>query len=292
MPRPLFTTSSLAASALFIAATLAPAPVSAQGQLPRPGQLPPAGGAPPQQQPQRGPQQAAPAQQQQQPQVAPAGPYKVVTINAPAPIKDPSFDTFRQQVGEIAKRKDRAALGRLVVAQGFFWEGEKGDKADKRKPGIDNLAAALDLNAKDGSGWETLAGFVSDPTGTELPQRKGVVCSPAEPVFDEKQFEELVKSTSTEESDWGYTMQAGVEVRGAAQPNAPVIEKLGMQFVRVMPLDDAAADQQNPMLRVVTPSGKVGFVPADAINPLGNDQICYLKDGSGWKIAGFIGGGQ
>ena len=44
------------------------------------------------------------------------------------------------------------------------------------------------------------------------------------------------------------------------------------------------------MLRVVTPSGKIGFVPADAISPLGNDQLCYVKEGGGWKIAGFIGG--
>ena len=56
--------------------------------------------------------------------------------------------------GDIAKRKDRAtALARLIVAQGFFWEGEKGGRADKRKPGIDNLARAIGLNGQDGSGW-------------------------------------------------------------------------------------------------------------------------------------------
>ena len=44
------------------------------------------------------------------------------------------------------------------------------------------------------------------------------------------------------------------------------------------------------MLRIVTPSGKLGYVTADAINPLGSDQLCYAKDAAGaWKIAGFIG---
>jgi hypothetical protein len=62
-----------------------------------------------------------------------------------------------------------------------------------------------------------------------------------------------------------------------------------MYFVRVMP-DDRAGSTDSPMLRVVAPSGKVGFIPVDALNPLGNDQICYSKDGSGWKISGFIGG--
>ena len=46
------------------------------------------------------------------------------------------------------------------------------------------------------------------------------------------------------------------------------------------------------MLRVVTPSGKTGFVPADALSPLGNDQLCYSKEGGGWKISGFVGGDQ
>ncbi len=36
---------------------------------------------------------------------------------------------------EIAGKKDRAALAKLVVAQGFFWDGEKGDQADKKKSG-------------------------------------------------------------------------------------------------------------------------------------------------------------
>jgi hypothetical protein len=45
-------------------------------------------------------------------------------------------------------------------------------------------------------------------------------------------------------------------------------------------------------MKVVTPSGKTGFVPADSLNPLGNDQVCYSKEGGAWKISGFIGGEQ
>ena len=56
--------------------------------------------------------------------------------------------------------------------------------------------------------------------------------------------------------------------------------------------DNAPGDQQIPMLKVVTPSGKTGFVPAEALSPLGNDQLCFSKEGGGWKISGFIGGDQ
>jgi hypothetical protein len=84
-------------------------------------------------------------------------------------------------------------------------------------------------------------------------------------------------------------MEPNLEMHSGPQPNAPVLETLGMYFVRVMP-DNGAGSTDSPMLRVVAPSGKVGFVPIDALSSLGNDQICYSKDGGGWKIFGVIGG--
>lgn len=284
----------LAASALAIAI----APALSQSQQ-RP--LPPPGGSaqqpskplPPPGPPQRGPQQQQQQQQQAEPPPAPPKPYQPVAISPPQPLKDPSLDAFRNQIGEIAKRKDRAALAKLVVAKDFFWLGEKGDRADKKRPGIDNLTRALDLNAKDGSGWEALAGYAADPTAMPLPDKKDTVCAPADPVFDHKQLENLAKETGTDASEWGYPVQPGIEMRAAAQASAPVVEKLGMHFVRVMEADGPEPPAgQMPMLRVVAPSGKVGYVPADALSPLGSDQLCYAKDAAGWRIAGFVGGDQ
>ena len=40
----------------------------------------------------------------------------------------------------------------MIVVKNFFWVQDH-DIADKRKAGIDNLAKAIDLDAKDGSGW-------------------------------------------------------------------------------------------------------------------------------------------
>jgi len=282
------------AAALLLATAMGPS--LAQSQLPRPGQLPPPGGqpAPPQQrqqqtQPQQQQQQQQPQQRQQQPQQqAAAGPYKPVSISPPAPINDPSFEAFRKQLGAIADKKDRRALAGLV-AQNFFWFGEKGDKADKRKPGIDNLAKAMSLNAKDGLGWDSLSGLAADATAAPFEERKGAICAPAEPNFNGQELEALTKSTGTEDGDWAYPFQPGLEMRAAPQPNAPVVEKLGMHFVRVME-DSGQTNQDNTMLRVVAPSGKTGFVPSDALSPLGSDQICYSKESGGWKIVGFIGG--
>jgi hypothetical protein len=274
--------ASIAASLLLATASLS----SAQGQLPRPGQLPPPGQGGP---PQRGPA-APPAQPPAQPPAAAAQPYKPLSIAAPAAIADPSFEAFRKQLGAVAGKKDRKALAGLV-APNFFWMGEKGDKADKKKPSVENLAKAIQLDGKEAPGWEMLGAAAGDPTGTPFPDRKDTICSPADPTFNAQEFEALVKSTGTEDGDWAYPTQTGLDVHAGPQPNSPVVEKLGLHFVRVMP-DTAPGSQDSPMLRIVTPSGKTGFVPAEALSPLGNDQLCYSKEGAGWKISGFIGGDQ
>ncbi|MGA8998184.1 MAG: hypothetical protein WB463_09920 [Pseudolabrys sp.] len=226
---------------------------------------------------------------QPQPPPAKAGPYKVVAITPPQAINDPAFETLRKQMGETAQRKDRAGLAKLVVGQGFFWVRESGDRADKRKSGVDNLAAALGLNNKDGAGWDMLASFADDPTGSPSPEHKGALCAPADPSFDGKAFNDLMQTTKTDVSEWGYPVSADVEVRAAPQANAPVLEKLSLAFVRVMP---EGGPNVATFLRVVTPAGKIGYVSVDSVAPIGNDQICYVKDATGWKIGGYIGGGD
>ena len=275
-------------SLLILAAALAiVVPAAAQTQPPRPGQLPPPA-AP--QRPQTAPQGAPPAGQAQTPAAAPIKPYKPLAVTLPGPVNDPSFEAFRKQLGDIATRKDRAALAKLIVTQGFFVEGADGNKLDKKKSAIDNLAAALGgFAGREASGWEALSAAAADPTLEPLPDRKGVSCGPAGPTMDEQAFEALTKETGTEAGDWAFPVAPDLEVRGAAQPNAPVIEKLGMNLVRVLPdpPPQGNAQQAPTFARVVTPAGKTGFVAIDGISPIGFDQLCYVKDASGWKITGY-----
>ena len=274
-------------------------PAAAQGTLPRPGKdgpPPPAAqkGPPPAPQGQKGapPPQAQkgapPPQAQQQLPFVPPAPYTALAVAPPKPYTDPSLAAFRQQLAAVAQKKDRAALAKLVLAKDFFWMKEEGNAAGK-KTGIEALATALSLAAKDGSGWETLSEFVSDETASPYPDRPNTVCSPAGPDFKTEDLEKLVAATKTDIAEWGFTAEENIEVKASAQANASVIEKIGMIFVRVMP--DLAPNASQEFMRIVTPSGKVGFVPAEAINPLGSDQLCYGKDAAGaWKIVGMIGG--
>ncbi len=234
------------------------------------------------------------AQQQSQqagPQPATPKAYKIVPVKMPQPVSDPSFDAFRQQLADIAQKKDRAALGRLIW-RNFFWFPDDKDVADKSKPGIDNFGKAIGLVGNDPPGWEVLSSYAGENTADPLndPQRPNVICGPGAPVFEETPFDELLAATQTEPAEWGYPGSDGVEVRSGPQANAPVTEKLGMHLVRAYPDELPAGAVNGDTLRIVTPSGKVGFIGADFLLPLASDQLCYVKDGAAWKIAGVLGG--
>jgi Bacterial SH3 domain len=226
-------------------------------------------------------------------QAAPAGPYKPVPVKVAPLVTDPSLATFRNQLAAVAQRKDRAALARMVVAKGFFWERDDGQSADAKKSSIDNLVAAFNLEDNDSPGWDALAMVASDPHAAPDPQKKGVACAPVGPELDGKAFEALAQQTKTDPNEWGFPFAAGVEVRAEPKADAPVIEKLGLALVRVT-IDEsplhAVEGTSSEWVRVFTPSGKVGYVAAGTIGALVSDQICYLKDASGWKIAGVVGG--
>ena len=227
------------------------------------------------------------------PQASPPGPYKPLAVKVAPPVSDPSLDAFRKQIVAVAQRKDRAALARMVVPKGFFWERNDGEGADPKKSSIDNLVTAFNLEDADSPGWDALAQAASDPHAASDPQKKGVACAPAVPDLDGKAFETLAQETKTDPTEWGFTYTTGVEVRAEPKANAPVIEKLGLILVRVT-IDEsplhAVEGTSADWLRVVTPSGKIGYVAAGSIGALVSDQICYSKDASGWKIAGVVGG--
>ena len=216
--------------------------------------------------------------------VKPQPPYAPIAVAAPRPFADGDLAPFRERIAAAAKRKDRVALGRLVVATDFFWIRENGEGASKTKSGIDNLVHAANL--KDDAGWQALGDIAEADTAVPLVERAGVVCAPGGPQFDSAAFDKVAQATGTELSDWGYPTADGLAVRESVKLDAPVIETLGMNLVRVMHGKGRPGD----FIQVAAPSGKVGFVTADAVRPLTADQLCYSKDGGAWKIVGYIGG--
>ena len=88
------------------------------------------------------------------------------------------------------------------------------------------------------------------------PQRSGVFCSPAEPGFDDKAADELANATQTDASDWVFPIRDGVEVRATAKQDAPVVEKLGLYLVRVLPDDSPANAVLAAFVKVMTAVGQ------------------------------------
>ncbi len=221
---------------------------------------------------------------------APPLPYKKVAVSLPGRATDPALEAFRKQLADVAKRKDRAALAALVVPKGFFWEHEGNNGADDNKAGIDNFAAVIGLDAKDGSGWDFIADYAAEMTASPIADQKDMVCAPGNPIFSDDGFNELVKATDSNPVEWGYPVKDGIEARDGVDPDSPLVEKLGMHFIRVV-FDESPPESAEPMLRIETPSGKLAYIPAELLSPLGLDQLCYLKQGNTWKIVGYVGEG-
>jgi hypothetical protein len=215
--------------------------------------------------------------------------YKPVPIELPQPYGDPSFDAFRKQIIDIAKRKDRAALAK-TMAKTFFWTAADRDVANPKISAIDNLARALDLDGADAEGWETLIAFASEPSADPDMQRKGVICSPGDPKLDVAAAEALAKTTGTTLHAWYFPSTPGLDVRGSTSSDAPVTAKLGLHLVWVYPDPSPAAAVQPDIVRIVLPSGEFGYVQSDALVPLIVDLLCYVKEGNSWRIAGIMGG--
>lgn len=220
-------------------------------------------------------------------------PYAVIKVVIPTAPPDPAFDALRKELGEIAKRRDRAALAQRVAARDFFWERDFGGNFDPARSSIDNLASALSLENDDG--WDTLLSFASEATVGPLPGRPSVICSPAMPQFDEEARNKLVDSTGTDGVDWSYPRAPGLPMRAAPQQNAAVVESLGLHFVHVLGYEEKEGEMdplRTAWLRVAAPSGKAGFVAPNTLISSYTDRLCFAKTGAAWRIVGYVGGGD
>lgn len=222
-------------------------------------------------------------------------PYQPVAVTRPAAPDDPTLQAFRQQLTAVARKRVYAQLTPLVQAQGFFWARDFGNRFDARKPAVDSLAAALSLERANGDGWNALVAFAADATASPLDSRPGIICAPAEPQFDGIALDRLIERTRTDDVDWMYVKVAGTPARASARPNAPVVETLGLHFVRYLGMDgnDDNASLRTHWVKVATPGGKQAYVAPNALLTVTTARLCYGKDHLGrWTIAGFVGAGD
>jgi hypothetical protein len=222
--------------------------------------------------------------------IAPPKPYEPIAVTLPEASADGGLDAFRLDVVKAAGTRIYAELAALVVGHGFFWGRDFSRQFDPHRPGVDNLAAALRLEHDNGAGWRALAALAAESRVTPLESRPGVVCAPGAPVYDGIALDRLVIATRTDAAEWAYLRSADVALRAAPDTNAAAIEMLGLHFIRTFARDGPARGQAG-WTRVVTPSGRIGFVAPGALQRLNPARLCYGKDAADrWRIVGYIGG--
>lgn len=222
-------------------------------------------------------------------------PYKPVPVTLPAAPVDPKFTTFRNELAEAARSRVYAKLAALVESKNFFWDRDFGNKFDRRKPAVDNLAHALRLEHENGLGWTLLADFAADASAAPNDLRPGVVCTPAQPAFDGVDLDKLIDLTRTESVDWAYTRAPGIPVHAAPRANAHVVETLGVHFVRLLGFEGPDSDTPGvtQWAKVATPSGRTGFVAPNSLLTPTAERLCYAKNATGeWRIIGYAGSGD
>ena len=162
--------------------------------------------------------------------------------------------------------------------------------ADPKKPGVDNLAKAIDLANKDGSGWTTLGGYGNEPTAAELPIIRA--CSARRPIRPSirRPSKALGKATQTDPSEWGYPLKDGVEVharrsqilrwsKSSAEPGARAARQRGAE--RSQRAGFPACGDAVRQIRLYRHECHCAARRRPDVLHLGS---------SGWKIAGFLGG--
>ena len=176
----------------------------------------------------------------------PPKPYAPVAITRPAASDDASFIAFRAALAAVAKSRIYAELAPLVLAQGFFWGRDFGQRFDPRKPAVDNLAAAIALEHGNGTGWDALAAFAAEAAVEPLDSRPGVVCAPARPAMTASRSPGCSTPPIPSGIDWAYPRADETPVRAAPQPDAAKAGTLGLHFVRLLGFEGPTASRPRP----------------------------------------------
>lgn len=220
---------------------------------------------------------------------------------APVYTPDAAFNNFRKQLIEAVNKKDSATLFSLV-APGFvptmnnmltsdFDAGRDAQHNFRVVFGFRPAGKDADDSVEGGPFWEALAVFVNENTYYQL--KPNLICSPmAASIVEPEAFEKARAAIDTPEeiATWYFTLRP-TPVQKSPQDNGPAVAQLSLEAVAILKAEPAAETGQTPThFEILLPSGRTGWIAADAVRPLQADQLCYAQTAKGeWKIAIFDG---
>ena len=217
---------------------------------------------------------------------------------AAAYTPDAAFNKFRAEFIDAVAKKDAQALFALA-APGFVWTLNDSLLAGNFDPGRDpqhNFRVVFGFRAagKDADGdvengpfWDALAAFAND--GTFYQANDSLICGPAAAtIVDDEVFQQARATieTSDEGADWYFIVRGTAVIKAPDDKDAP-IATAGLEAVPVLKIHPPSDSRVAPAhYEVLLPSGRTGWIPANAARPLQTDRLCYALTAKGeWKIS-------
>ena len=209
---------------------------------------------------------------------------------------DAGFEKFRKQFISAVDGKDLKALSALV-APGFVWTVNSALAPDY-DPGRDaqhNFRVVFGFRApgKDADGgveggpfWGVLKGFADDDSFNQNSDSGNLVCSPnSASAVSTEVYERAVARVEEafEGAQWVFLLQ-GTPVAKAPDDKGTPIGKIGVEAVPVISTYPQKAEVPTHF-EILLPSGRRGWIPANAARPMLGDRLCYVLTPSGdWKF--------
>ena len=143
--------------------------------------------------------------------------YGAVPLTLPRPLADAGLEAFRKGLPRpsttLQGRSDQARGTARFLLGGRFRRIVRGGKVL-----ADNFVRAFHFDHEGGDTWDRLAAVTAERAASRHPARRGVICAPGEPVYNDAALEKLYDATGTHGLDWAYPRAASTPVRTARKP--------------------------------------------------------------------------
>jgi hypothetical protein len=157
-----------------------------------------------------------------------------------------------------------------------------------RAPGADT-----DGGVVDGPRWDVLTAFAADGSYSQVTEGGNLVCSPISAEFDDEEYQRAREAIEPDDDgvEWYFTTTEVTVTKSPDNHSQPIGQLNGIAVPLLDVFPAAVENQPTPpatYVKILMPSGKVGWIPAEVARPLSSDRLCYAKTPSGeWKIVAF-----
>jgi len=185
--------------------------------------------------------------------------------------RDPTLVVFRQQLQEVVRARDDAALMRLLysrIENGL--EAEHGVRAFRRRWQLDDGGEAL---------WPVLERLLSLGGGFVRSSRGVQFCAPYAFVGFPPQLDARAH---------GVAVGEAVELRRAPRGDAALLRRLSHHLLRVDDWGGVRDAGGQLWLEVRTLDGSHGYVRREQVLAPGDYHACFLAMSPGWRVISLL----